>query len=150
MKRYAAKLLFQFRADLGKGRSDTMRRCEERMIVLSAKDAKTALRKAKHYGKSKEFDAEAEAGNPIYFEFLGVTDLLELGTECAPEEVWYDIVIRKLPSERRDKLIPKEGALNAIFWERRQKKMPNKAVAPNPAVASQFHSKHHRRRTSER
>lgn len=149
MKRYSAKLLFQFRADLGKGRSDTMRRCEERIIVLSARGAESALRKAKRYGKSEEFDAQSEAGNPIYFEFIGVTDLLELGPECEPNEVWYDIVTMKLPSERRDKLIPKEGALNAIGWEHRQENMPNKAAAPNPAVASQLHCKHHRRGVGE-
>jgi len=138
MKRYSAKLIFQFRADLGKGRSDTMRRCEDRIIVLSAAGAKSALRKAKRYGKSEEFNARAEAGNPIYFEFIGVTDLLELGSECEPNEVWYDIVTRKLPSERRDRLIPKEADLNAIGWERRQKNMPNNADAPNPARASRF------------
>jgi hypothetical protein len=149
MKRYSAKLLFQFRADLGKGRSDTMRRCEERIIVLSARGAESALRKAKRYGKCEEFDAEAEAGNPIYFEFIGVTDLLELGTECEPNEVWYDLLTMKLPSERRDELIPKEVALNAIGWERRQEKTPNKAAPPNPAVASHLHSKHHRRGVGE-
>ena len=149
MKRYSAKLLFQFRADLGKGHSDTMRRCEERIVVLSARGAESALRKAKTYGKNEEFDARAEAGNPIYFEFIGVTDLLELGSKCDPNEVWYDICTRKLPSERRDKLIPKEGDLNAIGWERRHKNMPNKAAAPNPAIAPQFHSKHHRRGVGE-
>lgn len=125
MKRYSVKLLFQFRAYLGEGRSDTMRRCEERIIVLSARGAESALRKAKRYGKSEEFDAKAEAGNPIYFEFIGVADLLELGAESEPNEVWYDIVTLKLPSERRDRLIPKESDLNAIGWERRRKNMPN-------------------------
>jgi hypothetical protein len=79
MNRYSVKLLFQFRADLGEGRSDTMRRCEERIMVLSARGAESALRKAKRYGRGEESDAKAEAGNPIYFEFIGVTDLLELG-----------------------------------------------------------------------
>lgn len=144
MKRYSVKLLFQFRADLGEGRSDTMRRCEERIIVLSARSAESALRKAKHYGKSEEFDAKAEAGNPIYFEFIGVTDLLELGAECEPNEVWYDIVTLKLPSERRDRLIPKESDLNAIGWERRRKNMPNKPAAPNAGIASRLTVEHHR------
>ncbi len=145
MKRYSAKLLFQFRADLGKGHSDTMRRCEERIIAVSARSAESALRKAKSHGKNEESDARAEAGNPILFEFIGVTDLLELGSECEPNEVWYDIVTRKLPSERRKELIPKKEDLNAIAWERRHRELPDKAAAPNSAVASQFHSKLHRR-----
>jgi hypothetical protein len=136
MKRYSAKLLFQFRADLGKGRSDTMRRCEERIIVLSARGAESALRKAKRYGKSEEFDGKAEAGNPIYFEFIGVTELLELGSECERNEVWYRIVTRKLPSERRDRLIPKEDDLNAIGWERRRKNMPNRPAPGNTGIPS--------------
>ena len=138
MKRYSVKLLFQFRADLGEGRSHTMRRCEERIIVLPAKGAESALRKAKRHGKNAEFVAKAEAGNPIYFEFIGVTDLLELGIECEPNEVWYDIVTRKLPSERRDKLVPREGDLNAILRERRQKRVPNKPAAGKARTASKL------------
>jgi hypothetical protein len=127
MQRYSAKMLFQFRADLGDGRSNIMRLCEERIIVISAKDASSALRKAKAYGKKAEmkFDG-SETSYPNYFEFVGITDLLELGIETDPEEVWYDIVTLKQPSERRDKLIPHESQLNAISLERRKnQKKPN-------------------------
>ncbi len=125
MKRYSAMLLFQYRADLGNGQSDVMRRCEERLIVLFARNAESALRKAKAYGKESEFDGRAEAGNPLLFEFVGVKDLLEL--ECLDEaEVWYDIKTIKQPMERRDKLIPSEAKLNAIYWERRGKKPPTR------------------------
>jgi len=120
MQRYSAKLLFQYRPDL-KGEADVMRRCEERLIVISARNAASALRKAKAHGKGAEFEATAEAGNSVYFEFVGVMDLLEIGIECEPDEVWYDIYVRKLPMERRDKLIPPEGKLNAIRWERERK-----------------------------
>jgi hypothetical protein len=121
MKRYSAKLLFQYRADLGKGKSDTMRRCEERLIVLSARNAESALRKAKAHGEKSEFEGTAEAGNPLLFEFVGVVDLLEIDM-LEPEEVWFDIYTRKLPMERRDTFIPPEEKLNAIFWEREQKR----------------------------
>jgi len=114
MKRYSAKLLFQYRADLGAGKSDIMRRCEERLIILPARNAQSALHKAKSHGKRHEFAATAEAGNPILFEFVGVMDLLEIGIECLPEEVWYNISTRKLPMERRNKIIPPEARLNAI------------------------------------
>ena len=127
MNRYSAKMLFQYRADLGDGRSDVMRRCEERIVVFHAMNASSVLRKAKAYGKRAEFEGKAEAGNPIYFEFVGITDLLELGIETKPEEVWYDIVTMKQPSERRDKLIPKESQLNAIHWERQRNKKTKKS-----------------------
>lgn len=120
-------MLFQFRADLGNGLSDVMRLCEERIIVILARNASSALRKVKAYGKRKEFEGKAEAGNPIYFEFVGVTDLLELGVETEPEEVWYDIITMKQPSGRRDTLIPKESKLNAIHRERQKNQRPNKS-----------------------
>jgi len=127
MLRYSAKMLFQFRADLGEGRSNVMRLCEERIIVIPAKDASSALRKAKAYGKKAELKFEgSETSYPNYFEFVGITDLLELGIETEPEEVWYDIVTMKQPYERRDKLIPKESQLNAIFQECQKKQKPNK------------------------
>ncbi len=37
-----------------------------------------------------------------------------LGFECEEDEVWYDIVQRLLPSERKSVLIPPESELNAI------------------------------------
>ncbi len=40
--------------------------------------------------------------------------LLELGPECEDGEVWYDIVTRVLPSERKSELIPAESDLCAI------------------------------------
>lgn len=133
MRRYSAKMLFQFRADLGEGRSNVMRLCEERIIVIPAKDAVSALRKAKAYGKKAELKfEESETSYPNYFEFIGVLDLLELGSECELNEVWYDISTKKLPSERRDELIPQESKLNAIHWERQNNQKPNKSRHSNP------------------
>ena len=107
MRRYSAKMLFQFRADLGEERSNVMRLCEERIIVIPAKDASSALRKAKAYGKKAELKFEgSETSYPNYFEFVGVLDLLEFGIECELDEVWYDIITKKQPSERRELLIP--------------------------------------------
>lgn len=122
MKRYSAKLLFQHRADLGGGKSDIMRRCEERLIVLSARNAESALHKAKAHGVKSEFSGDVATGNEnFHFDFIGVMDLLEIGIECETDEVWYDIRIRKQPMERREKFIPPEENLNAIFWERESK-----------------------------
>lgn len=122
MNRYSAKLFFQYRSDLGDGQSNTMRLCEERLIVLSARNAESALRKAKSHGRRAEFEGTAEAGNAVYFEFVGVTDLLKIGIECEPDEVWYHLSTRKLPMERREELVPPEAKLNAIFWERKKRR----------------------------
>lgn len=130
MKRYSAMLLFQYRADLGNGQSDVMRRCEERLIVLFARNAESALRKAKAHGKESEFNGRSEAGNPLLFEFIGVKDLLDLES-LDESEVWYDIRTLKLPMERREKLIPPEEELNAIYWERREKKQKPPTSRPS-------------------
>lgn len=120
-------MLFQFRADLGEGRSNVMRLCEERIIVISAKDACSALRKAKAYGKQAELKFEGtESSYPNHFEFVGIIDLIDLGPGADPEEVWYEIITRKQPSERRDQFIPKESRLNAIYWENKQNQKPQK------------------------
>lgn len=118
MYRYAAKLLFQFRAALGADPDGIMRTCEERIIVVTAPDAATALDKAKTHGGDAEFEGVGEAGNSFHFDFVGVMELLKLGCECEPEEVWYDIYTRKLPMERRERFIPPEDELNAVALER--------------------------------
>lgn len=122
--RYAAKLLFQFRV-VGAGAK--MRICEERIIVLHASSAEEALKQGKRKGRESQFQNVNEHGEKVRFEFVGVMDLLQFGMECQEDEVWYDIRTRLKPMERKSKLIPKEGKLNAIAWERsgRRKRRPH-------------------------
>jgi hypothetical protein len=114
-ERYSAKLLFQYRVVV-RGRSNVMRTCEERMVVLKAKTARAALALAKRRGKTSQFLERNSDGNPVHFEFVGVLDLLCLGPECLEDEVWYDIRSIKKPMERARALIPPERKLNAIYW----------------------------------
>jgi hypothetical protein len=111
--RYSARLLFQFRVDLG---ADTGKRrlCEERIVTYHAPSARAALAIAKRKAKQAEHDYENSEGNRVYFEFVGVMDLLELGCECERDEVWYEINERLLPMERRERLIPPEDQLCAL------------------------------------
>ena len=113
-KRYAAKLLFQFHV----GDDSKMRICEERTILLQTRSASEALRQAKRKGRQSQHQYRNDEGGKVRFEFVGVMDLLHLGIECENDEVWYDIRTRLTPMERKEKLIPKEAELNAIFWER--------------------------------
>jgi hypothetical protein len=113
MNRYAAKLLFQFRVVVG-GENGKHRICEELILAIQASSAKQALSQAKKRGKESEYDYKNDDGNPVHFEFVGVMDLLHLGTECQADEVWYDIVERVLPKERRWRFIPPESELHAF------------------------------------
>ena len=112
--KYAAKLLFQFRVTDNAGLSNVMRTCEERIVLIHAPSARKALSLAKRRGKSAQHSYKNDAGSTVYFEFVGIMDLLHLGVECDPDEVWYDITQRKLPMERSDEILPKESDLNAI------------------------------------
>lgn len=110
---YAAKLLFQFRVVVN-GSSGIRRTCEERIITLSAAHGKAALREAKRYGRAEQHRYKNNDGNPVYFEFVGVLDLLRLDPMCEPGEVWYDITERIRPMERRATIIPPATQLSAI------------------------------------
>jgi len=98
------------------GKPNKKRTCEERVIVLTARTADEALRKAKVYGKAERHTYNNNYGNPVHFELVGILDLLHLGPECEDGEVWYDITERLKPMERRKKIIPPEHKLNAIAW----------------------------------
>ncbi|WP_168174148.1 DUF4288 domain-containing protein [Rhodanobacter sp. C06] len=111
--RFSAKLLFQFRV-VNEGRPNVMRLCEERIIVIQAPTARNALALAKRRGKSVMHSYKNDAGSMVHFEFVGIMDLLHLGAECDEDEVWYDIVQRKLPMERAGSILPPENKLNAI------------------------------------
>lgn len=115
-RRYAAKLLFQFRVVVD-GDDGVMRTCEERILVLRASSARKALAMAKRRGREARKRWWNEAGDPVHFEFVGVLDLLHLGEECDEDEVWYDIVRRKQPMERAAELVPAEAELCAIREE---------------------------------
>jgi Domain of unknown function (DUF4288) len=114
--RFAAKLLFQFRVVVD-DIPNTMRTCEERIVVFHAPTARRALAQAKRRGKAAKHTYANSDGNPVHFEFVGVLDLLHLGAECEEDEVWYSIVERKLPMERAATLLPKEADLSALRHE---------------------------------
>lgn len=111
--RYAAKLLFQFRVVVN-GSPGIRRTCEERIITLSAPHGRAALQEAKRRGRAAQHQYENNDGNPVYFEFVGVLDLLRLDPACEADEVWYDITERIRPMERRATLIPPDTKLAAI------------------------------------
>lgn len=112
-RRFVAKLLFQFRI-VENGRSNTMRTCEERMVVFRSADARDALKQAKARGRASRHRYRDDAGRSVHFEFVGVLDLLCLGAECDEDEVWYDIVTRRSPMERAAAILPPERDLTAI------------------------------------
>ncbi len=117
MRRYAARLLFQFRVVIDED-DGIFRTVEDRIILIGALSGKDALKRAKRRGRGSEYDYRNDDGNRVHFEFVGVLDLLELGIECDDDEVWYDIRTLKRPMERRAEIIPREQDLCAIRGDR--------------------------------
>ena len=113
MNRYSAKLLFQFRVVVN-DHSGRRRLCEERIVLLNARTSPSALKKADRRGKAAEYTYKNDDGNTVYFEYIGILELLLLGNECEQDEVWYDIRERVLPMENRDQLIPPKSELSAF------------------------------------
>ena len=90
-------------------------------MVFKAPTARDALAEAKRRGRASQFRYRNSDGNPVHFEFVGVIDLLELGIECEKDEVWYDIVQRVRPMERKAKIIPPAKKLCALENEARRR-----------------------------
>ena len=111
---YAAKLLFQWRQVAGR-RQYKRRVCEERVILMRARNPKEALTKAKRYGAS-ECHTDHRKDRRIFFEFIGVVDLDDMITdfnEC-PAEVWYELREMVRPMERKQRLLVQERHMRAF------------------------------------
>ncbi|ATE70801.1 DUF4288 domain-containing protein [Lysobacter capsici] len=125
--RYAARLLFQFRFSNEDKAAATIRTVEERVVVARANNAKEALAAIKKQAKSEKFTTKNSDNVTYTFEFVGVLDLLHLDIETETngvwDEVWYDIRKMKNPMERKEKILPKEGDLNAIKEQGSAKKI---------------------------
>ena len=111
--RYAAKLLFQYRV-MADGSPLKRRLCEERIITFPANYAQEALREAKRRGRAAQHHWGNRRGNPVYFEFVGVLELLRLDPACEADEVWYELRERVRPMERKKAILPPESRLWAV------------------------------------
>ena len=96
------------------GLANRRRTCEKRIIHFQAADAWGALRHAKKRGREAEHNWKNKNGGTVFFEFVGVMDLIGCDPMCEPDEVWYQTVAMKTPMERRNTLIPSESKLCAI------------------------------------
>ena len=110
--RFAAKLLFQYR--VGKQAESKFRICEERIVVLSKGTPESAYAEATRIGEKSCTTFVNDEGTPVAIEFIGVVDMMNLGLESEPNEVWYEIKTMLRPMERRNKLIPPKESLSAF------------------------------------
>src|SRR5262245_10521985 len=111
---FSAKLLFQFRV-VACRRSNLRRTCEERIVTFKASSSESAWKTANRLGRADQFTYRNDSGGTVHFKYVGIMELIHLGAErSGPAEVWYDIVQRFKPSERKSKLIPRKAQLQAF------------------------------------
>ena len=115
-KRFSAKLLFQFRVQIN-GDDGIYRTVEERICTVAARSAADALRLFKVNARETEIQYINNDGNKVFFEFIGVMEMIELGIECNKNEVWYEILTLKIPMERKSEFVPPETELNAFIQQ---------------------------------
>jgi hypothetical protein len=111
---YAAKLLFQFNVAGSKSKRVP---CEQRIVHIEAASGKKALGIAKRIGGKAQHRYKNTDGKQVRFEFIGVQDLIGIGSECEPNEVWYELVKLTSPMARKEKYIPPENELPAIMYD---------------------------------
>jgi hypothetical protein len=111
--RYSAELLFQYRVMVD-GSPGKRRLCEKRIIHFRAPDGRSALTYAKRRGREAQHHYRNNEGNLVFFDFVGIRDLINCDPACEPDEVWYETVEMVTPMERRKQLIPPESQLSAI------------------------------------
>lgn len=128
-KRYAAKLLFQYRVVVN-GKASSRRVCEERVILFKAASDQKALSYAKKKGHRAENTYRNLQGDRVAFEFVGVRDIIQLGYECNPDEAWYDIKEMVSPMERRAQLIPSDQRLLTPQYRERRRRHFLRLIAP--------------------
>ncbi len=111
--KYAAQILYQFRVVID-GRNSKRRITQSSIVIIHAKSPEIALKSAQRQGKKNEYKYLNDKGNEVFFECIGIQELLHLGVECDENEVWYEVKERMSPMENKNKFIPKQNDLNAF------------------------------------
>jgi len=115
MRRFAAKLLFQFRPSRP-AEGSTIALCEERIVTFSAVSSRAALVKAKQIARRASHSYPVVGGGRVKLKPVGIMELMELGVETEPGEVWWDLYRRRVRGGRRSRLVPPERSLR-IFTD---------------------------------
>src|SRR5947208_15023939 len=153
MRRYAAKLLFDWNRDPVTG-SRVMRLFEERIVVFDirsarafdAHSARAAVAAARRLGSRSEL--RYKSGHRL--RFVGRVQLMELGAECGEGEVWWELRRRRMTLARARALLPADKALY-VFDGPMSAAPPRRKSLPTARAASRPRNRSRRRtRSSER
>jgi len=110
--KFAVCLLFQFKV-INKGKVNKKRICEEKIYHIISNSANEAYKKALSIGKDEEFNFKEKQKN-IFYEFVGIIEMIELVELDEKNVVWSRFVEKLLPLERKAKIIPPKNKLSVF------------------------------------
>jgi hypothetical protein len=116
--KYAANLLFEWRLP---GRTPRGSRCEERIVVFRAPTDRKAVPAAKKIGRAGQMSYLNADRKRLRVQFIGIRDLMSLGKECDPGEVWYRFFHPKSPrrlvrEDRRLAVFNPARTMRSVWW----------------------------------
>lgn len=115
--KYSAKLLFQFRVERNKI-SIKKRLCEEKIILVNASNANEAYNSISRTGKTLQHNYKNSFGEKVFYELVGIIEILKIDESFDKNEVWYELKRMLLPKERKNKIIPNKRQLSAFLSEK--------------------------------
>jgi hypothetical protein len=130
VKRYAAKLLFDWNPDPVTGSRDT-RLFEERIVVFNARSARGALAAAKRLGRQSELRYDSG----LRLRFVGLMQVMELGVECAEGEVWWEFSRRRMTIAQAKARLPADRSLY-VFTDDQSSTASARAASLRPQRAA--------------
>ena len=98
--KYSAKLLFQFRVERNKI-SNKKRLCEEKIILVNASNAIEAYNNISRTGKALQHNYKNTLGENVFYELVGIMEILKIDESFDKNEVWYEFKRMLLPKERK-------------------------------------------------
>ena len=115
--KYSAKLLFQFRVERNKI-SNKKRLCEEKIILVNASNATEAYINISRTGKALQHNYKNSFGENVFYELVGIIEILKIDESFDKNEVWYELKRMLLPKERKNKIIQNKRQLSAFLSEK--------------------------------
>jgi hypothetical protein len=101
-RRFAAKVLFQYRVEGRSAKSPTL--CELRIIVCEAQSERQAVQAFRRIINSSTCEIANPGAPRVQVRPIGIVDAMELGIEADPNEFWYEFRQITRAMKRREEL----------------------------------------------
>lgn len=115
MRRFSASLVFVY----SQATDGVMRLMERRIVSVEAASAEEAYAAVMQLGKDGEVRKDRRTGTNFSLDFMGVQEMIELGLEASPHEVWHELSRVKWPLVSKNAVRRKDDL--AVFTSDRRR-----------------------------